>query len=234
MKHVLDDCMRGLPDGSDVLDIGCLGFRQVERAERLGKVGLRHAGVDFIAAPDLLPAGFDYRRADLNDEPLPFDDDAFDLVIASHVVEHVREPIELITECVRVLRPGGRLYVEAPSERSLLMPGFPFAHDRFRSTSFFDDPTHSSRPWTPQAFVRLGRYLGCEPEAARHIVSWPMRLASPVVIPLAWLLRNDRLLEGAIWLTVGWACYLVLRKPDDLHGRPELTYYYPDLQEASE
>ncbi len=225
MKPALDRCITVLADDAVVLDVGCLGFRVVERAERFGRSGLGHAGVDFIEPPEDLPAGFDYRVANLNHEPVPFEDDGFDLVVASHVIEHVRDPLELLAECVRVAAPGGTVYVEAPSERSLLVPGMPFAHERMRSTSFWDDPTHTSRPWTPQAFVRAARYLGCEPVETRHMTSWLWRLASPFVLPYARLRRNDALFEGVTWLTVGWACYLVLRKPSTLRGRPELTYF---------
>lgn len=228
MRRPLEDCIRSAAQDGAVLDVGCLGFRVAALAADLGRGDLSHAGVDFIAEPSGLPAGFDYRLADLNSDPIPFDDDSFDVVVAAHVIEHVREPIKLIAECFRVLKPGGKLYVEAPSERSLWLPGFPFHHESYRSLSFYDDPTHNSRPWTPQAFVRLVGYLGMESIEARHIVSWPMRLASPIVIPLAWLLRRDALLEGAVWLTFGWSAYMVARKPESAGGSVELAYFYPD------
>lgn len=38
---------------------------------------------------------------------LPFDDGAFDLVVAMHMLYHVAEPAEAIEEMFRVLRPGG-------------------------------------------------------------------------------------------------------------------------------
>ena len=40
---------------------------------------------------------------------LPFEDNTFDLALAVHVVEHVTNPIEAITELKRVLKPGGRV-----------------------------------------------------------------------------------------------------------------------------
>lgn len=82
-------------------------------------------------------------------------------MVANHVLEHVPDPIALVMECVRVCRPGGRVYLEAPPERSLWLPGVPFRHDLFCSFSYYDDPTHNSRPWTPQSLYRLARYLGC-------------------------------------------------------------------------
>ena len=137
----------------------------------------------------------------------------FDVVVASHVIEHLKDPIGLIRECVRVCRPGGVIYLEAPSERSVWMPSMPFKWDRFHSLSFFDDPTHISRPWTPQAFYRLAKLLGCDPVDTRHLVSWPHRLLAPILIPLALLRRDARNLECWTWLIIGWSCCIVMRKP---------------------
>ncbi|MEM9703666.1 MAG: class I SAM-dependent methyltransferase, partial [Planctomycetota bacterium] len=52
---------------------------------------------------------------DLRD-PLPFEDGAYDFVYHSHVLEHFR-PADVpafLSECRRVLRPGGVLRVVVP------------------------------------------------------------------------------------------------------------------------
>src|SRR3989338_7554755 len=46
-------------------------------------------------------------------EHLPFQDGAFDFVIASHVLEHVTDPLKATAELARV---GKRGYVETPAE----------------------------------------------------------------------------------------------------------------------
>ena len=46
---------------------------------------------------------------------LPFDDDTFDRVIASEVLEHVTDDRAACAELARVLRPGGRLAVTVPA-----------------------------------------------------------------------------------------------------------------------
>jgi SAM-dependent methyltransferase len=45
---------------------------------------------------------------------LPFADGLFDLVISQEAVEHVPDPFQAVREMARVLRPGGRLYLQAP------------------------------------------------------------------------------------------------------------------------
>ena len=48
-------------------------------------------------------------------EHLPFRDSSFDIVILNEVIEHVQNDAQTIAECVRVLRPGGRVVLYAPN-----------------------------------------------------------------------------------------------------------------------
>lgn len=222
-KHIYQT----IQNGAKVLDVGCTGFRQVAISREIGFSHIRHFGVDFCEPADNVPEGVVFRQANLNKQPIPFKDDFFDLVIASHVIEHLAKPVEFFGECVRVCKPDGIIYIEAPSERSLFLPGMPFDYDRFCSLSFFDDPTHISRPWTPQAFYRLAKYFSCEPIDTRRLFSWKIRLLFPMLLLYALLTRNGKYLEGCCWRAFGWSCYLIARKPLTLRGKPNLNYYIP-------
>lgn len=46
-------------------------------------------------------------------------DEAFDLVVMAHILEHMDEPIELLRRATRWLRPGGRLLALVPNAGSL-------------------------------------------------------------------------------------------------------------------
>jgi SAM-dependent methyltransferase len=60
---------------------------------------------------DLSAPGVDV-HCDITD--LRFEDDAFDVVVCSHVLEHVRDDRKALAELHRVLRPGGVAYIQVP------------------------------------------------------------------------------------------------------------------------
>jgi SAM-dependent methyltransferase len=57
--------------------------------------------------------GFDADCCDL--ESANFPDDEFDTVVALHVVEHVQNPVRMLAEVGRVLRPGGHFFAAMPN-----------------------------------------------------------------------------------------------------------------------
>lgn len=44
----------------------------------------------------------------------PFDDNEFDSIYASHILEHCHDLISVINEAYRCLKKGGRFYIEVP------------------------------------------------------------------------------------------------------------------------
>ena len=95
----------------EVMDGGC-GSGRVFQHRLAGQVR-RVVGVDItqdVRGNPNLDAGV---RGDLNDIPLR--DASFDLVILSHVAEHLSEPSAAFGELARVLRPGGRLLLLTPN-----------------------------------------------------------------------------------------------------------------------
>jgi ubiquinone/menaquinone biosynthesis C-methylase UbiE len=48
-------------------------------------------------------------------EDLPFEDSSFDLVYSTNVLEHVKDPKKVISESIRVLKPGGYLQFVIPN-----------------------------------------------------------------------------------------------------------------------
>src|SRR4029079_16666010 len=96
--------------GRKVLDVGCGAGTDLARFARGGADA---AGVDISAsAIALAKSNFaqqglaaDLREAD--GEHLPFADDTFDLVYAHGVVQYTADDRAMVSECRRVLKPGG-------------------------------------------------------------------------------------------------------------------------------
>jgi len=90
----------------------------------LGVLGWEAEGVDFdqAAVHTARASGLKIHHGSLADQR--FGPESFDAVTMSHSLEHVPDPLELLSEARRVLRPGGRLAIATPNTRSLLHRGF--------------------------------------------------------------------------------------------------------------
>lgn len=73
-------------------------------------------GIDIVERPPVdLPQYVETKQVDLNTAPVPYEDGFFDTVIAGDVIEHVANPMAMLCESNRVLKPGGRLIVSTPN-----------------------------------------------------------------------------------------------------------------------
>ena len=209
----------GLPKAAKVLDVGCAGFRQQRIAVVNGRHDLQHFGIDHPGTVlGGVPTDFIFRHCDLSCQRIPYDDDFFDYVAACHVIEHLRDGIQFFAECVRVCRPGGFISVETPSEMSVLVPGFPFARHRGFSTSFYDDPTHVGRPWSPQGITRLALGFRLEKVDASYDLNLLLTLTVPISLPLLYLMGSARAFQYVVWKAIGWNARLLARKPASTRG----------------
>jgi ubiquinone/menaquinone biosynthesis C-methylase UbiE len=98
----------GVEAGSRVLDLatgpGYVAARAAERGASVVGVDVAPAMVQL--AREMHP-GLDFREAD--GEALPFEDGSFDAVVSNFVVPHLGRHERVVSELVRVLKPGGRL-----------------------------------------------------------------------------------------------------------------------------
>lgn len=117
--------------------------------------------------------------------------------------------------------------LSAHPKKSLWFPGFPFAYDKIFSTSFFDDPTHIGRPYSPQSLHRLARYFSCIPVSWGYDSNITCRLIYPFAALFARLFNIPWLLESITWRAFGWTSYILFQKPEDLSGLPAFNYFTP-------
>jgi SAM-dependent methyltransferase len=159
--------------GRRVLDLGCRDGA-LTRAYASGNdvVGV---DADREALAEAEGLGIETRWADL-DEPLPFEDGSFEVVVAGELLEHLRDPRALVDEVRRVLRPGGTFVGSVPNAYRLKnRVRFLFGRDPD------DDPTHLHM-FSPAQLVEL---LGGFDDLQLHFV------ASRLVAVHGRLLAND-------------------------------------------
>lgn len=133
-----------IPAGSRVLDIGagtCLyrplfahceykthDFMQYEGAEKHGGTSA-YGKIDYVS--EILA--------------IPVPDHSFDVILCTEVLEHVPEPIKVLKEISRILRPGGRALITAPLGSGL--------HQL---------PFHFYGGYTPEWYRRFSKEAGLE------------------------------------------------------------------------
>lgn len=104
---------------SNLLDVGCgVGTISLELQGR----GFNVHGLDFssIAVEKARERGVTADICDVDKDGLPFNDDSFDVVWAGDVVEHVFDPVFLLREMRRVIKPSGKILIKVPNDTHLL------------------------------------------------------------------------------------------------------------------
>jgi SAM-dependent methyltransferase len=98
-----------------VLDLGCGTFPyKAKENEDVTSVDLRKE-----VNPTIVHNLFQF--------PYPFDDNSFDIVYASHVMEHMKDNIEFMDEIYRIAKPDAKVIIRVP---------------HFSGRSAWCDPTH--------------------------------------------------------------------------------------------
>jgi ubiquinone/menaquinone biosynthesis C-methylase UbiE len=73
-------------------------------------------------------------------EALPFGDASFDRILLVDAFHHVRDPRVALCELLRVLKPSGRLVIEEPDIRRLMVKGVALLEKLFLMRSHFKSP----------------------------------------------------------------------------------------------
>src|SRR5216684_269221 len=152
-----------LRGGERIVDFGC-GLAQLSRgmaraagaqllgiersAEQLAEAERQAAAAD---EQDLV----ELRQGDVRDPPLRAGEwGTFDVAHARFVLEHVQDPLAVVRQMVRAVRPGGRIVLQDDD------------HDVLRC---YPEPAGFSQLW--RAYARTYHRLGCDPYVGRRLVS---------------------------------------------------------------
>jgi SAM-dependent methyltransferase len=113
-----------VPDGGRVLDAGAGNGLYGHHFNHVA-----YEAADFEAVPGKEYSGNHY-VCDL--AAIPVADDRYDVVLFSQVLEHLPEPLAVLSELRRVLKPGGRIFASAP----LFYEEHEQPYDYYRYTQF--------------------------------------------------------------------------------------------------
>lgn len=122
------------------LNIGC-GY--LNRKE--GEIGL---DIDTACRPDIC--------GDVQD--LPFKDESFDSIIATHVLEHIPNIVKMVNECWRALKPNGKFNIRVPLFPTIGSIADP-SHVRFFIVPTFDYFTVKGKLTGLKNIFKMGNIL---------------------------------------------------------------------------
>ncbi|NNE47298.1 MAG: class I SAM-dependent methyltransferase [Rhodothermales bacterium] len=146
-----------------------------------------------------------YYEIDLSNESLaPIPDHFFDVIVMSHVVEHLPNGLEVIRELTSKMKSGGRFYLEFPSVRSLHLPSMT------GTLNFCDDETHV-RVYSVAEVANTLLTSGFRIARAGTRRDWLRIFLLPIMVPVKYVLRRE-FSAGDFWDITGFASYVLAVK----------------------
>lgn len=170
--------------GKDVLDVAC--------GSGVGSSLLRSAGARRVLGVDLDGEAVAYAKARYTDcefelgdaSNLRLADESVDVVVSFETLEHLNDQVKFLSECRRVLRPGGMLICSTPN-RSFC--------------GWYGTNPYHSREFRVREFVDLvGRQFCVAALFSQREKLYPAFVVRRVVARLLALLGIERLVKGAL------------------------------------
>jgi ubiquinone/menaquinone biosynthesis C-methylase UbiE len=184
-----------------LLEVGC---GRGDMLKLMQEMGWHVEGVDFDhkAVQNAQKKGLRVSCGALEAQAYP--DNQFDAITMSHLIEHVHDPVQLLNECYRILRPGGRVVIVTPNSDS-------WGHRKFASSWRGLEPPRHLHIFNHQSLTILSQNVGFRIERsfttirnanAQFIASRSLRLSGKHVwgSPQPWAVRK----WGKMMMFIEW------------------------------
>lgn len=150
-----------------VLDLGCGNGYRLGLLKALGwdVVGVE---IDPVSRAIAQKSGYTVYGEELS--KVAFPDNSFDAVIMCHVIEHLDDPFEVVKECLRVLKPGGRFVATTPNALSL-------GHRYFNSNWYALDPPRHLHLFSTRSIKLFVQSLGVDASVETEVLNAPDYIA---------------------------------------------------------
>ena len=195
------------PKNGSLLDLGSSDGETLCHMSEL-RPDLTFASVDIAGRPARTPLNTSFAKANLESDRLPWPAGSFDAITCMHVVEHLQTMTNLWNEIARLLKPGGRVYIETPGLESVTTPSPPRSLRGKITLNFYDDPTHI-QPVPVASLVSSAADVGLTAKDTGRSRNWLFAGAYPFLSILP--MTRKRYVAKLHWL--GWSAYLVAEKP---------------------
>lgn len=131
-------------------------------------------------------------------------DKFFDVIIMSHIIEHLHNGDKVIEGLLPKLKSGGYIYIEYPAKRSTKLPSMK------RTLNFYDDPTHV-RIYDIKEISALLTNNNCNVIKASTRRYWPYIALLPATI-VSETIKYGFIPGGVFWDITGFAEYVFAQK----------------------
>jgi 2-polyprenyl-3-methyl-5-hydroxy-6-metoxy-1,4-benzoquinol methylase len=212
--------IRSIPEWKSLryLELGCGDGHMLEQLVTFGVESVRGTTYRPTSVTEISSAIASRVDANVNlNEPLPYDDASFDVVLSVEVIEHLEGHRNFISEAARVLKPGGSLILTTPNLHRL----------GSRLRFLVSGCHHTKRELMPadMPLSQLSEYhQRCVDFPTLHYLLWAsgLRVESVETSKIKWASRLGLALWGPVWFYTHRACLRTAEGEETIKARKDL------------
>jgi len=201
------------PPGGSLLYIGSSEGETLGHFPEL-RPDLKLFATDIAGSPEKYPPGCVFHRGDIQKDQLPWPASSLDSIACIHLVEHLTSLDFLFAETARLLKPGGRIYIETPHLKTVVLPSLPGAWAGTFPMSFYDDLTHT-KPVATGVLAHAARQAGLKIIANGTSRNWLFAMSYPFFL----LTPPSKQKYTAKLHWIGWSAYLIAERSEQSHPK---------------